>query len=199
MENSNLGLGRIRTNTRQELATWNIKYKSSFVRFFVSQLNLLSKPFRKIEGEFNAFTGSIKGNLDGFDNAEINFSLVANSIYTGNDRRDEILKSASFFNTSKFPTIRFKSAAFVREDDNKYILEGDFTIRNVTKRLVFDVVYGGEKQDEFGNNVAGFTIQARINRHDFGLRGNVLQDIFIGKEATISLYLEFIECETRVW
>jgi len=198
MKNSNPNLERLATKAHQDHTTWNIKYKASRVKFSIPQLNLLSKPFRKIEGTFQAFTGLIKGTSEGFNDAEISFSIVANSINTGNDRRDHILKSTSFFNAGKFPTIRFKSAAFVKERDNNYVLEGDFTMCNVTKRLVFDVAYGGEQQDEFGNTIAEFRIGGKINRHDFGLKGNVLQDIFIAKEATISLNLQFIQCETRV-
>ena len=197
MKNLNSSLEQL-SRAHQEPSTWNIKYKASHIRFSVPQLNLLSKPFRKIEGTFQAFTGLIKASSQGFTDAEISFSIVASSINTGNDRRDHILKSASFFNAAKFPTIRFKSAAFVRERDNNYVLEGDFTMCNVTKRLVLDVAYGGEQQDEFGNTIAEFGISGKINRHDFGLKGNVLQDIFIAKEATISLSLQFIECETRV-
>jgi polyisoprenoid-binding protein YceI len=184
---------------RQEVTTWNIKYKASHVKFFIPQLNLLSKPFRKIEGKFSAFTGSIKRNADDFNDAEINFSIVANSIDTGNGRRDTILKSASFFNIAKFPTIRFKSAAFIKGRDNNYILEGDFSMCNVTKRIVLDVAHDGEKEDEFGNPIAEFNIQGKINRHDFGLRGNLLQDVFIDKDATISLKLQFVQCETRIF
>jgi polyisoprenoid-binding protein YceI len=198
MKNFNRNLGQT-MQLRQEVTTWNIKYKGSQVKFLIPQLNLLSKPFRKIEGKFSAFTGSIRRNAGDFNEAEINFSIVANSIDTGNERRDMILKSASFFNTAKFPTIRFKSAAFIKERDKNYILEGDFSLCNVTKRIVLDVTHDGEKEDEFGNPIAEFNIQGKINRHDFGLRGNLLQDVFIGKEATISLNLEFIQGETRVW
>lgn len=199
MKNSNPSLCQLTTKAHRETTTWNIKYKGSYVRFSIPQLNLLSKPFRKIEGTFSAFTGLIKAPFEGFNDAEINFSIVANSINTGNDRRDYILKSGSFFNAAKFPTIRFESAAFVKERNSNHILEGDFTICNVTKRLVLDVAYEGERQDEFGNTIAEFRLEGKINRHDFGLKGNVLQDIFIAKEATISLNLQFIQCETRVW
>jgi polyisoprenoid-binding protein YceI len=191
MQKPDLNLDQIMPGEYHEPTTWNINYKASYVRFLIAQHNLVGKPFRKIEGQFRVYTGFLGTNMEDFTNAGINFSIVVNSISTGNDERDKALKSPAFLNVTKFPLIRFKSVAFVRERNNNYILEGDCIICGITKRVVFDVVYEGKKEDEYGAITAGFKASGKINRHDFGLKGNLLQDIFIGKEITILLNLEF--------
>ena len=193
MQKPNLSLRQIMSGEYYEPTIWSINYKTSYVRFLIAQHNLVSKPFRKIEGKFQVYTGFLETNMEDFTHAEIDFSIVVNSINTGNDKRDKALKSPAFLNVAKFPLMRFKSVAFVKERNNNCILEGDCIICGITKRVVFDVVYEGKKQDESGNITAGFRARGKINRHDFGLKGNLLQDIFIGKEVTILLNLEFAQ------
>jgi polyisoprenoid-binding protein YceI len=193
MQKPDLSSDQIMPGEYYETTAWSINYNASYVRFLIAQHNLVGKPFRKIQGKFRVYAGFLGTNMEDFTDADINFSIVVNSINTGNDKRDKALKSPAFLNVAKFPLIRFKSVAFVRERNNNYILEGDCTIRGITKRVVFDVVHEGKKRDRSNDITAGFKVRGKINRHDFGLRGNLLQDIFIGKEITILLNLEFAQ------
>jgi polyisoprenoid-binding protein YceI len=103
------------------------------------------------------------------------------------------LSSADFFDTEQFPVIRFQSVSFEKGKDNHYILEGNCTIRDITKRLLFDVVYHGVKEDELGNTIANFKATAEINRHDFGIRSHIFFEAIVEKNIQIVLNLEFFQ------
>ena len=102
--------------------------------------------------------------------------------------------SDDFFNAEKYPQMIFKSISFKKVDDQHYALEGDLTIRNVTKRVTFNVVSGGTILDPWGNTRTGFKATTVINRFDYNLKFNALTEAgsaVVGKEVTITLNLEF--------
>ena len=108
--------------------------------------------------------------------------------------RDNHLKSGDFFNAEKFPRMTFKSAAWKKVGEQNYLLEGDLTIRDVTKRVTFAVVHGGTIKDPWGNTKAGFKATTVINRFDYGLKWNTLMEAggaTVGKDVSITLNLEF--------
>ncbi|HEV8284579.1 MAG TPA: YceI family protein [Chitinophagaceae bacterium] len=199
MKNMNLNLAKTIFPNPSKSISWNINYKNSYVQFHVAQRNLLARPFRKIEGEFKVYTGFMQTIAEDFTDAAIDFSVIVNSINTGNEKRDKHLKSKDFFDVEQFPLMKFHSVSFEKERAGVYILEGNCTIRGIIKRLVFDVVYDGTKLDEFGNTIAVFKAATTINRHDFGIKSTMLAEIFIEKEVTIALNLEFIEMDIRIW
>jgi len=83
--------------------------------------------------------------------------------------RDGHLKSDEFFGAENFPTMNFVSTRFDSKGDGAFELGGNLTIRDVTKEVVLDVVYGGQMVDFYGNTKAGFEISGAINRKEFGL------------------------------
>ena len=129
--------------------------------------------FTNVSGKFGKFNISAEAGENNFDNASIQFDAEAASIDTGNEQRDGHLKSADFFDAEKFPTLSFKSTNYKKlDDDGNYELQGDLTVRGVTKPVKLAVEYGGLAKDPWGNIKAGFTINGKINRKDWGLNWN---------------------------
>jgi hypothetical protein len=169
--------------------TWNVDNIHSSVKFSVTHLII-----SEVEGTFKTYSGTIKNTKDDFSDAQINFAIDVNSINTDNSMRDDHLKSDDFFNAKDYPKMIFASTSFKKKSGNKYTLEGNLTIRNTSKKVRFDVTYGGTAKDGYGNTKAGFRASTSINRFDYGLKWNALTEAggaTVGKDVAITLNLEF--------
>ena len=125
----------------------------------------------KVRGAFNAFDG--KGTIqDG--QASLEVSIDASSIDTRQADRDGHLKSEDFFNVATFPKITFVSTSVKQEGSDALLVEGNLTIRDVTKPLSIRFDYTGSATDPFGNKRIGLEGEAEINRPDFGLTWNAV-------------------------
>ena len=175
--------------TEAQITTWNVDKAHSSVKFNVSHLVI-----SEVEGSFKDYEGIITSGKEDFSDAVINFSVNASSINTDNEMRDNHLKSDDFFNSVKYPSIIFKSTSFTKVSGNKYQLVGDLTIRDVTKRVTFDVEYGGSANDGYGNTKAGFKATSAINRFDYGLKWNAITEaggMTVGSNVKLILNLQF--------
>jgi polyisoprenoid-binding protein YceI len=142
--------------------TWNIDKGHSNVQFNVTHMVV-----SEVNGSFTDFDATVVSKSDDFNGAEVQFTGKAASVNTGNENRDKHLKSDDFFNAEQFPDIKFKGT--IVKTGGKYQLKGDFTMRDVTKPVVFDITYGG--QIDTGRGVkAGFKFTGKINRLDYGLK-----------------------------
>lgn len=144
--------------------TWTIDKSHSKVGF-----NIIHMAVSEVEGKFNDFDGSIVSKSDDFNGAEVSFVAKTSSIDTDNERRDGHLKSPDFFEAEKFPEITFKGNLV--KNGGKYKLVGDFTMKGVTKKVEFDVTYGGSINTDRGSK-AGFKLSGSLNRQDYGLAWN---------------------------
>lgn len=171
--------------------TWTVDNVHSNVKFSVAHLVI-----SEVEGSFKVYSGALQSPTSDFTKVAVDFSVDVNSINTDNEMRDKHLKADDFFNAEKFPAMKFKSVSWKKVDDKNYVLEGDLTIRDVTKRVTFAVTHGGTIKDPWGNIKAGFRGAAVINRFDFGLKWNALTEAggaTVGKEVAITLNLEFAQ------
>jgi polyisoprenoid-binding protein YceI len=119
--------------------------------------------------------------------------LVANmsSISTGDEKRDGHLMSTDFFDVANFPAMTFQS----RKMENGK-LEGDLTIRDVTRPVVLDVEFGGNGKDPWGNTRAGITVVGKINRKDWNLLWNMPLDtggVIVSDEVRINGEVELVK------
>jgi polyisoprenoid-binding protein YceI len=175
--------------TDAQVTTWNVDHSHSSVKFNVSHLVI-----SEVEGSSKTYDGAITSHNEDFTDAEINFTVDAASINTENERRDNHLKSDDFFNAQKYPYIKFKSTLFRKISGNKYELIGNLTIRDVTKKVTFNVEYGGEAADGYGNTKAGFKATTTINRFDYGLKWNAITEaggVTVGSDVNLILNLQF--------
>jgi polyisoprenoid-binding protein YceI len=141
--------------------TWTVDKAHSKVGFNVTHMAV-----SEVEGKFNDIDGSVVSKSDDFNGAEISFTAKTASIDTDNERRDGHLKSPDFFDVEKYPDITFKGNLV--KDAGKYKLKGDFTMHGVTKKVEFDVTYGGTINHPRGTK-AGFKLTGQINRQDYGV------------------------------
>ena len=124
----------------------------------------------KVRGAFNAFEG--KGSVkDG--QASIEVTINADSIDTRQADRDGHLKSEDFFNVAAFPHIKFVSNS-VKQVGEGFVVDGNLTIKDVTRPLTNEFAYTGAATDPFGNKRVGLEGEAEINRPDFGLTWNAI-------------------------
>lgn len=142
--------------------TWNLDKGHSNVQFNVTHMVV-----SEVNGAFTDFDATVVSKSDDFNGAEVTFTAKTASVNTGNENRDKHLKSDDFFNAEQFPEITFKGN--IVKTGGKYQLKGDFTMRDVTKPVVFDITYGG--QIDTGRGVkAGFKFTGKVNRLEYGLK-----------------------------
>ena len=143
-----------------------------------------------VSGKFEKFDGGIIGNLDKMEEARVFFNVETASVNTSVSMRDDHLRSADFFDVEKYPAMTFESSRIEKVDDKNYKLHGKLQIKDVTKDVIFDVVYGGTVKGQDGTETAGFIAKNKINRLDYHVAYDP-DGLGIGKEVAITLYLEF--------
>ena len=121
----------------------------------------------EVDGEFKEFDGSVTTASDDFNGAEVEFIAKTASINTDNERRDNHLKSDDFFNAETYPEIKFSGK--IEKEGDKHYLVGNFTMRDVTKPIKFDVKYNGQIETGRGKK-AGFKIIGTVDRFEYGLK-----------------------------
>jgi len=172
-----------------ETTKWVLDPMHSEVQFKVKHLVIST-----VTGSFKTFEGELETTNDDFTGADISFSLDVDSIDTNQPQRDGHLKSAEFFDAEQFPKITFKSTSFTKEDDGEYKLTGDLTIKGVTKSETLNVEHGGTAGDFYGNTKAGFEINGKINRRDFGLTWAGVTDtgsVVLGDDIKLLINVQF--------
>ncbi len=192
-----LAIAQLNVNAQTKPAaaatTWNLDKSHSNVKFSVDHLVI-----SEVEGNFKVFSGSVASTAADFNNAKVSFSVDVNSINTDDDARDKHLKSDDFFNAEKFPAMSFTSTSFKKVKGNAYVLEGNLTIRDVTKKVQFAVVYGGTVKDPWGNIKAGFKATGKINRKEYGLKWNNVTEAggaVVGDEVRMQINVEFAQAK----
>jgi polyisoprenoid-binding protein YceI len=172
----------------QAQTKWQIDKSHSKIGFSVMHYVIT-----EVEGDFQEFDGTVVSGSDGFDGAEIEFVAQVASINTDNERRDNHLKSDDFFNAEQFPEIKFKGK--LEGSGKEYKMVGEFTMRDVTKNVTFDVKHNGIADLEKGKK-AGFKITGTIDRFEYGLKyDRVIETggLAVSQEVEISCNIELNE------
>lgn len=129
-----------------------------------------------VTGRFIDYQVTAETQDNDFTTAKINFTAEINSITTGNTDRDNHLKSPEFFDAVTFPQLKFEGSQMKKIGEENYELNGNLTIRDVTKNIKLDVEFGGIIKDPYGQIKAGFTLSGKISRKEFGLTWNALTE-----------------------
>jgi polyisoprenoid-binding protein YceI len=172
---------------------WNVDPTHSNVKFSVSHMVI-----SEVEGSFSDFDGTLEAPGADFNNATIEFSVNIGSINTNSEQRDGHLKSAEFFDAAKYPAMTFKSGSFRKTTGNNYVLDGSLTIKGITKKVTFDVTYGGTVKDPYGNTKAGFKAKGSIKRMDYGLTWSAVTEaggLVVGDEVSIMFNIELAKAK----
>lgn len=141
---------------------WIIDPTHSEVSFKVKHLVIST-----VTGYFRSFEGSAESTSEDFDGASVKFSAAIDSIDTNQSDRDNHLKSADFFDAANHPNLTFEGK--VAKTGGEYKLVGDLTIRGNKKEVTLDIDFGGVAGDPYGQTKAGFEIEGKISRKEFGL------------------------------
>ncbi len=145
-----------------------------------------------VEGKFNQFSGDITV-AEKPEASKVETKIDVASISTGNEKRDNHLRSPDFFDVIKYPNMSFVSKKVVWTPSNFQIV-GDLTLHGVTKSVSLDGKYLGSVKDQFGNDRLAFQAATKISRKDFGLAWSKMVEAgpVVGDEATISLKIEAV-------
>ena len=124
--------------------------------------------FARVRGTFSDVTGTIEVSpATGVASAEV--VVAAASVDTGNERRDEHLRSAEFLDADAHPAITFRTTSVEAVGDDQLEVGGDLTVRGVSRELRLSVAVAGEGVDNQGRDVIGFQTAADIDRREFGI------------------------------
>jgi polyisoprenoid-binding protein YceI len=150
-----------------------------------------------VKGHFPKVTGALTLDESEVNKSHVEASIEAASIETRDPQRNAHLKSADFFDVEKFPAISFKSTGIRVVRDGELAVEGNLTIRDVTRKVVFSVEGPTPPaKDPWGNTRVAVSATTKINRKDFGLTWNAALEtggILVGDEVTITLDVQFIK------
>ena len=171
---------------------WVVDPTHSEVHFKVKHLMITN-----VTGSFGLFTVDAVTEDDDFSKATVSFSATVNSINTGTEQRDAHLRSADFFDETSYPLIKFDATRFVNIDnDGSYDLYGNLFIKGTSKEVKLSAEFGGVVKDVYGNTKAGFTINGKFNRKDFGLTWNAVTEaggVVVSDEVKINCEIQLIE------
>jgi polyisoprenoid-binding protein YceI len=147
---------------------WKIDPAHSEIQFKVKHLMITT-----VTGHFREVDATVEAREPDFSDANIYFEAKTASLSTNDEKRDAHLKSADFFEADKYPVMKFQSTAIEKADDpGTYKLTGNLTIRDITKPVTLTTEFGGMQKDPWGTEKAGFSVNGKINRKDWGLNWN---------------------------
>ena len=167
--------------------TWVIDPVHSSINFSVRHLMV-----SKVRGGFATFNGAVVVAEDG--TPSVSATIDVNSITTRNAQRDEHLRSADFLDTENHPTATFVSTG-VRSRGDGYLVDGEFTLKGVTKPVSLDLEFRGVNPGMGQGAVAGFEASIVLNRRDFGIDIEMPLEtggMVVGDKVTITLDIEAV-------
>ena len=145
-----------------------------------------------VSGSFNVINATVEAD-EKFTHAKVSFTADTNSVNTGSEQRDGHLKSGEFFDAERFPHITFESADYNASTGK---LNGNLTMKGVSKPVSLDVEFNGTNKDPWGNEKAGFSLTGKINRTDWGLSWNAPIEaggVLVSEEVKISAEVQFVK------
>lgn len=145
--------------------TWNIDPGHSEVTFVIRHL------MTKVRGTFTDFTGSVQI-AEELAESTATAEIKVASIDTRNPDRDAHVRTSDVLDVENFPTMTFATKG-VRAEDGEYFLDGELTIKDVTRPITLTVEFNGVGEDPWGGIRAGFSAGATINRKDWGVEFNI--------------------------
>lgn len=168
---------------------WTIDPDQSEIIFNVRKLMITN-----VQGNFNVFQGELETDSDNFEHLKnIQLEASIDSIKTDDEKRDQHLKSSDFFDADKYPTLSFTAHSY---DTKSQKIQGELSIRNITKPVLLEVASLEAPILEKGKTSAGFSISGKVKRQDFGLGWNgknAAGEIIVGDQIKLKADLRFIK------
>ena len=175
-----------------EVSTWEIDSAHSGVHFSVRHMMIAT-----VRGEFRKVTGTIQMDEKDITKSTVEAMIDATTVETREERRDNDLRSANFFDVAKFPTITFKSTSVTRLGEGRFKVAGDLTMHGVTKPVILDVEgLNTQVNDPRRGPKMGASATTQIKRSDFGLTWNRVIEtggVAVSDEVGIVIDLELVK------
>jgi polyisoprenoid-binding protein YceI len=173
-------------------STWNIDPAHTVAEFKVRHMMISN-----VKGHFPKVTGALTLDETDLTKSSVEASIDVSSVETRDAQRDGHLKSADFFDVEKFPTMTFKSTGVKIAGAGEGTVEGDLTIRDVTRKVVFAVEGPtAPGKDPWGNLRVAVSATTKISRKEFGLIWNAALEtggVLVGDDVTITLDVQFVK------
>lgn len=177
-------------STSVKQATWAIDPIHSTIRFDAKYLLITS-----VSGWFREFEGTVASEQGGFCNSEIQVTIYTHSLTTGNEERDNHLRSPDFFDTKQYPVIRFRSTGVSMQEKNIQV-SGILSVKNVEHPFTFNATFLGMCADPMGNTKAAFEMDTVLNRKDFNITWNHFFDkngLLLSDEVRVHCDLQLLK------
>ncbi|HET6662995.1 MAG TPA: YceI family protein, partial [Acidimicrobiales bacterium] len=168
--------------------TWAVDPVHSEIGFTVRHLMVT-----KVRGRFEKFEGEIVTGDDILD-TRATLTVELNSINTGNEDRDNDLRSSNYFEADKYPTMTYR-VTDLRTDGDRYVADGELTVKDITKPVPLQVEFHGISPDPWGGTRAGLSATGEINRKDFGVTVDMPMEgggLVVGDKIQINLEIEAV-------
>jgi polyisoprenoid-binding protein YceI len=170
------------------VGTWDIDAAHSTVGFSVRHMMV-----SKVRGYFRDFSGELVTAEDPA-RSSVTARINMDSIDTRQEQRDAHIRSADFFDVGNHTVMTFRSTA-VRANGEDWVVEGDLTLKGITKPVTLNLELNGFGPDAYGGYRAGFSAKTEINRNDFGVDIKMPMDgggVVVGDKISVELEIEAV-------
>jgi polyisoprenoid-binding protein YceI len=177
------------TDTVTTTTTWVIDPSHSSVSFVVRHM------FTKVRGRFTSISGTVETGDGSFTDGQVTVEIDADSIDTNDQQRDGHLRSQDFLGSGDNPKVTFRSTSITPRDGDEFLIHGDLTIRGVTRPVTLEAEFDGVGKTPFNTEVASWSAETEINRHDFGVSWNAPLEaggFLVGDDVKIHLDIEAV-------
>lgn len=168
---------------------WELDPAHSGIYFSVKHI------YSTVRGHFEDFKGTVMFSPDDLANSRFDFEVDVKSINTRHTKRDSDLNSANFFDSKKYPTMTFKSSAVKHVKDNQYVVDGELTVKDVSKSVSVPFTFMGIKDFPFDkkSEVAGFEASLTIDRLAYNVGSGKFYDMgTVGNEVDVLITMEVL-------
>lgn len=179
--------------TPSGLMTWTIDPYHNFAQFTAKHMMIAT-----VTGRLGPITGTLRFDPSDLTTGSVEATIDVSALSTGNDMRDVDLRSSNFFDTEQHPTISFRSTHIEHVEDDQYRLQGDLTIKGVTRPVTLEVTYEGlASPDPFGvgTSRAGFSAETTLSRKEYGMTYNPALEtggVVVGDKIKVAIHFEAI-------
>ena len=181
---------QIDRSTLPAAGTWQVDPSHSSVGFVARHLMVT-----KVRGQFREYDARVVIGDDPADSA-VEVTIDVASVDTRNEDRDAHLRSPDFFAVEQHPTAVFRSTAVRHVGGDRWAVDGDLTVKDVTRPVTLDVEFDGTSPDPWGGERAGFTATAELDREDWGLTWNVGLEtggVLVSKKVKLELDVQLVK------
>lgn len=144
----------------------------------------------KVPGRFAKFSGTITVDRANPAQSSAEATIDIASVDTGNQKRDDHLRTADFFDAAKYPTMKFKSTSWKKTGENTYDVTGDLTLKDVTRPVTLKVTSLGFGPGMGGTQLSGWEATTTIDKKQWNMKDPPMLDAALGDDVTISINIE---------